>query len=278
MWLGAVGRATSRVALGPAVTPPAQRYHPVLVAQGFGTLERMNPGRTFIGLGSGEALNEVPVGMDWPPPREKVERLAEALEIMHRLYDGERLEQDGRYFRLRGAQLHTRPERRPPFYVSAFGPKAAKLAGRLGDGLWTLADPERVPDLIDAYRGAAEDAGKQPGEIVLQVAVSWAPDDDEAFRGAEVWKGAQPNEFYTEDWHDPDAMIRHAREHVSDDDLKQAFVISSDPGVHAERIREVVKLGATIVSVMNVSGAAPLDSVRVYGEHILPALRGAHVS
>src|SRR5436305_12767843 len=88
------------------------------------------------------------------------------------------------------AFLHTRPQRRPPIYVSAFGPKSAAVAGRLGDGLWTLADPESAPQVIEAYRAAAEDAGREPGEILLQIGFSWAGDDDEALEGARVWKGA----------------------------------------------------------------------------------------
>ena len=93
-------------------------------------------------------------------------------------------------------------------------PKAAAVAGRQGDGLWTLADPDAAPEIIDAYRGAAEDAGREPGEILLQAAFSWAPDDDQAFEGARVWKGAQPEEFFVDDWHDPAAMYAHGEEQV----------------------------------------------------------------
>src|SRR5919112_1818409 len=148
VWLGAAAQATERPLFGTAVTPPGPRYHPVLIAQAWATFELMFPGRPYLGVGSGEALNEFPVSGD-----------------------------------------------RPPIYVSAFGPKAAAVAGRQGDGLWTLADPESTPGIIDAYRAAAEDAGRQPGEIVLQAAFSWAPDDEAALAGARVWKGAQPKEF-----------------------------------------------------------------------------------
>src|SRR5204862_2324898 len=141
----------------------------------------------------------------------------------------------------------TNPGRRPPIYVSAFGPKAASVAGRLGDGLWTLADPEQAPKVIDAYRSAAEDAGREPGEILLQAGFSWADDDDAALEGARVRKGAQPDEFYSEDWHRPRDMYEEGEKRVSDEELKQAFIISSDPEVHAERIREIERLGATTI-------------------------------
>jgi coenzyme F420-dependent glucose-6-phosphate dehydrogenase len=277
VWLGAAGQATRRVPLGTGVTPPGPRYHPVLIAQGWATLERLFPGRPYLGIGSGESLNESPLGADWPPVREQIERLEEGLELIHRLFAGERVTHEGRHFRTKQAYLHTRPERRPPIYVSAFGPRAAGVAGRWGDGLWTLADPERVPGIIDAYRSAAEDAGRERGEILLQTAFSWAPDDEQALESARVWKGAQPLEFYKEDWHDPKAMYEEAERQVSDEQFKESFIASSDPDVHVQRIREVEQLGATIVVMANDSGADPHAAIRVYGEHVLPALRGARV-
>jgi coenzyme F420-dependent glucose-6-phosphate dehydrogenase len=273
VWLGAAAEATERVPIGTGVTPPGPRYHPVLIAQAWATLEWMYPGRPYLGFGSGESLNESPLGADWPPPREQVERMEEALELIHRLFAGERVDHRGKHFTTKGAYLHTRPERRPPIYVSAFGPRAAGVAGRWGDGLWTLADPEKVPRIVDAYRSAAEDAGKEPGEIVLQAGFSWAEDDDAALEGARVWKGAQPEEFYTDDWHDPKAMYERGEEQLSDEDLKERFIIGSDPELHVERIREVEKLGPTIVVLMNNSGADPHGAIRTYGERVLPALR-----
>ena len=150
--------------------------------------------------------------------------------MIRALWDGKKLSGEGDHFSADGAFIHTLPEdRRPPIYVSAFGPKAAAVAGRQGDGLWTLADPEAVPEILDAYRGAADDAGREPGEIVLQAAFSWAEDDDAALEGARVWKGAQPKEFYKEDWHDPKAMYEHGEEQISDAELREAMIISADP-------------------------------------------------
>jgi coenzyme F420-dependent glucose-6-phosphate dehydrogenase len=272
--LGAIGQATERVEVGTGVTAPVYRYNPAVVAQFGATLQEMFDGRGFLGIGSGEALNEVPCGMEWPSTGEQVRRMEEALEIMDRLLDGERLDHDGRFFRTRGAYLHTRGERRPPIYVSAFGPDAAGVAARYADGLWTLADPESVPDLIDAYRSACDDAGKDPGEIILQTGMSWAEDDGAALEGARVWKAAQPDEYYTDDWHEPAAMYSKAEDEISDEELKGSYIIGADPREHAERIREVEQLGATIVCVQNASGADPLGALRTYGERVLPALTG----
>jgi coenzyme F420-dependent glucose-6-phosphate dehydrogenase len=275
--LGAIGQATEQVLVGTGVTAPVFRHNPAVTAQFVATMEEMYAGRAFLGVGSGEALSEVPCGMDWPPVREQVDRMEEALELIGRLLDGERVDHDGRFFRTDAAYLHTRGERRPPVYVSAFGPRAAKVAARLGDGLWTLADPDSAPDLIDSYRSACDDAGKEPGEIILQSGFSWAEDDDSALEGARVWKGSLPHEHFTDDWHDPRAMYEHGEELFSDEDFLEQYIVSSDADHHAERIREVEMLGATIVCLQNASGADPRRALEVYGEKVLPALRRARV-
>src|SRR5918911_5630904 len=143
--LGAIGAATERIPIGTGVTAPVHRYNPAVVAQFAATLEELFPGRAFLGIGSGESLNESPCGMDWPPVREQVDRMEEALEIITRLLDGERLDHDGPFFRTKAAYLHTRGERRPPIYVSGFRPRAAAVAARYGDGGWTPAHPEMGP-------------------------------------------------------------------------------------------------------------------------------------
>jgi coenzyme F420-dependent glucose-6-phosphate dehydrogenase len=273
VWLGAAAQATERALFGTGVTPPGPRYHPALIAQAWATMEVMYPGRSYLGFGSGEALNEAPLGHGWPSAGTQIERMEEALEMIRALWDGKKLNSEGGHFGADGLFIHSLPEdRRPPIYVSAFGPKAAAVAGRQGDGLWTLADPESVPKILEAYRAAASDAGRPEGEIVLQAAFSWAPDDDAALEGARVWKGAQPKEFYTDDWHDPKAMYEHGEKQVSDEDLREAMIISADPAEHVERIRQVEAMGATTVALMNNSGADPHAAIEVYGREVLPAL------
>jgi coenzyme F420-dependent glucose-6-phosphate dehydrogenase len=272
--LGAIGAATERVGLGTGVTAPVFRHNPATVAQFIATIEEMNPGRAYLGIGSGESLNESPCGMDWPAVGEQIARMEEAVEIINRLLDGERVDHDGRFFRTKAAYLHTRGERRPPVYVSAFGPEAAKVAGTLADGVWTMGDPEMAPPVIESYRAACDDAGKEPGEIVLQAGISWAKDDDDALEGARVWKSTQILDYFKDDWHDPKAMYERAESEVSDGDFKEAYIISSDPKQHVERIREIEELGATVVCLQNGSGSAPERALEVYGESVLPALKG----
>lgn len=275
--LGAIGHATERIELGTGVTAPVYRYNPAVVAQLAATLQELFPGRAYLGIGSGESLNESPVGMDWPDTGEQVRRMEEALEIIDRLLDGERVDHEGRFFRTKGAYLHTRPPERPPVYVSAFGPDAAAVAARFGDGLWTLANPDSAPDLIEIYTRECEAADKEPGEIILHTGFSWAADDAAALEGARVWKATQPEEYFTDDWHEPEAMYEKAEAEVTDEELMESYIVSSNPDVHVERIRAIEDMGATIVCLQNGSGADPLGALRTYGENVLPALKGARV-
>jgi hypothetical protein len=176
---------------------------------------------------------------------------------------------------LRDCKLHTLAERRPPVYVSAFGPQAAEVAGRWGDGLWTLPDPESTPEVIEAYREARRRPARRRRRDRLPGPVSWAESDDEALEAARIWKGAQPPEHFTDDWHKPAEMYEHGEQEVSDDEFKENAIISADPEHHVERLRELEDLGATIVVLQNNSGAAPMKAIEVYGSEVLPALTRA---
>jgi coenzyme F420-dependent glucose-6-phosphate dehydrogenase len=222
----------------------------------------------FLGYGSGESLNESPLGYDWPSGEEQLEMMDEALDMIRRLWNGETIATGSKHFKTKNAKLHTRAPTPPPIYVSAFHERAAQVAAKYGDGLWTLGDPEMAPQVIDAYKSAG---GK--GEIVLQALVSWGETDDAALEGARKWKGAQPPEYYVDDWHDPQRMYRHAEETISDDEYRKQAVISSDPAEHVKRLWALKELGATSIGVLNCSGTDPEGAIRVYGEEVLPKLR-----
>jgi coenzyme F420-dependent glucose-6-phosphate dehydrogenase len=217
-------------------------------------------------------MNEVPAGIDWPSPAEQLQRTEEALTIVTRLLDGETVDFQGDFFRTRRARLYVKPARRPPVYMSAFQEQAAEVAGRLADGLWTLGDPRQAPGVIAGYRRGCEQAGREPGEIVLQTLASWASSDDDALAGAREWKGTLVDEHYTDPVADPAEVGRNGTD-VSDAQFEAMAIVSSDPGAHVKKIRLLEQLGATAVCVMNVSGADPNGTIRTYGEHVLPALR-----
>src|SRR3954447_24966846 len=159
-WLGAFAARSTTAAVGTSVLTPTLRYHPAVVAQAFATLACLAPGRVFLGIGTGEAMNETPVTGDaFPPVKERRRRLAEAIRLMRELWTSERVDFEGEYYRTEKATVYDRPDEPVPIYIAASGPLAAKLAGRAGDGLIVTSGkkPELYEELTTA---AAEGAGK----------------------------------------------------------------------------------------------------------------------
>ncbi|MEA2223084.1 MAG: hypothetical protein QOH83_1460 [Solirubrobacteraceae bacterium] len=277
VYLGALGQVTQSV-IGTAVTPIVHHYHPGLVAQAFMSLEELYPGRVFLGAGSGESVNETPLGMDWPPYEEQRRRLETGLEAITRLWNGETVTMDAGWFSLKDAKLWTRAKTKPKLYVSAFGPQSAQVAARFGDGLWTMGDPEQAPEIVGAYREACDEYGREPGEIIFQAGFAWADDERAAIEGARHWKPTQLPEVYVDDIADQEDMQRRADVQMSDEQFaREGFLISSDPDEHVERIREMERAGATIICLQLIGRADPFGSIRTYGERVLPVLRGSTV-
>jgi coenzyme F420-dependent glucose-6-phosphate dehydrogenase len=275
VWLGAVGQL-SNLPIGTGVTPVIHRYHPGVIAQAFMSLEEMYPGRVFLGVGSGESLNESPLGLDWPAPKDQLARFDAGLEAIRRLWAGETVTMDGGWFRLDEAKLYTRASAPPRLYVSAFGPQAARIAGRHGDGLWTLGDPQQAPEVIAAYRASCEEHGRPVGEIILQTGIAWADTDEAAITGARRWKPTQLPSVYREDIHDPPEMQRLADAQLTDEEFaREGFVVSADVQHHLSRLRELCSLEPSVICTQVIGGADPLGTIRTYGEQVLPALRGA---
>ncbi|MGH2943525.1 MAG: LLM class flavin-dependent oxidoreductase [Solirubrobacteraceae bacterium] len=278
IYIGALGQVTQK-AIGTGVTPIVHHYHPGLVAQAFMSLEELYPGRVFLGAGSGESVNETPLGMDWPPYEEQRRRLETGLEAITRLWNGETVTMDAGWFKLKDAKLWTRAQTRPKLYVSAFGPQSAEVAARYGDGLWTLGDPEQAPPIVEAYREACDALDREPGEIIFQAGFAWDDDERAAIEGARHWKPTQLPEVYVEDIADQDDMQRRADVQMSDEQFaREGFLIASDPDEHVERIREMERAGATIICLQLIGRANPFGTIRTYGERVLPALRGSAVA
>ena len=272
--LGAIGQVVGDLPLFTAVTPVQHHYHPATVAQAFMTLEALYPGRVVLGAGSGESVNESPTGLDWPAVEEQQERFEAGLEAITRLWAGETVTMDGGWFALKDAKLWTTAAARPRLIVSAFGPQAAKIAARWGDGIWTLGDPEQAPEILDAYRSACAELNREPGEIILQSGMAWAESREAAIAGARRWKPTQLPEVYTDDISDPAEMQRLADEQMTDDAFaREGFIVSEDVDEHIERVREIAGLGATTVCLQLIGQADPMGTIRVYGESVLPALR-----
>jgi coenzyme F420-dependent glucose-6-phosphate dehydrogenase len=276
VYLPAAGAAVADKPLFTSVTPILHHYHPAVVAQYFMNLEELYPGRAVLGVGSAEALSEVPLGLDWPEPAEMLRRFDAGLEAIRRLWDGETVTMDGGWFSLDGAKLMTMAESRPRMIVSAFGPDAAAIAGKHGDGLWTLGDPESAPEVIEAYRNACAEHGREVGEIILQAGFALGDDEAALIKATKKWKTTQFPEYYLESDHDLDKMAASAEARMSDEEFAhEGFLVSADVDEHVRRIGEMIDIDDA-VSVICLQGIGDLDpetSIRRYGAEVLPRLR-----
>ncbi|MGC0250941.1 TIGR03557 family F420-dependent LLM class oxidoreductase [Pseudactinotalea sp. Z1748] len=265
--------------IGPGVTAPTFRYHPAVVAQASATLAAMYPGRHWLGLGSGEALNEHVTGQYWPEAPSRIARLFEAIEIIRRLFTASAAGRDakfsGEYFQLESSRLWTMPEQPPPILVAASGPVTARRAGARADGLITQeAPPERLAMLLARFAEGAREAGKDPAVMpkVLQVHLSWAPTDGEALDNAMTQWPTGAMRFSTADVRSPFTVAQMARM-LRPEDFEGQLVISSDPDVHRSALQRYIDLGFDRIYLHNV-GRNQAEWIEVFGAEVLPALKG----
>jgi coenzyme F420-dependent glucose-6-phosphate dehydrogenase len=275
-WLGALGARTNRIAIGTSVLTPTFRYHPALIAQAFATLGCLFPGRVVLGVGSGESMNEVPLGIEWPNPKERFARLKEAVTIIRMLWQDERVTYDGTYYRTRNATVYDRPERPVPLYIAGSGPAATRLAGREGDGYITTSGkaPELYTDtLLPAVRAGVQQSGRQLSDLELQieVKVSFDPDPDVALRACRYWGALALSPEEKTGVEDPIEMQQRA-DALPIDRAASRFIVSSDPDEHVAAIWRYAELGFTHL-VFHAPGPDQARFLRLYGEEILPRLR-----
>lgn len=228
-WLGAALSETDAARIGTGVTPPIARYHPGMIAQTFATLGAMASGRVHLALGTGEAMNETPLGFDWPPYEERRNRLIDACEIIHRLWDGGFTTYDGHYWHVDTCKLYTLPDDRVPLYIAGNGPKTARVAGEYADGFYTIPDIETFQDeLAPALREGAEAANRDPDDIdiIRHFGLSYGEDYDKALEHAGFWRGPRAIGFH-QDIHDPREIEKRGRE-LSLDVMEDAWLITDD--------------------------------------------------
>ncbi|MGH9322055.1 MAG: TIGR03557 family F420-dependent LLM class oxidoreductase [Vicinamibacteria bacterium] len=263
--LGGIARETERLIVGTGVTCPIMRIHPAIIAQAAATAAASMPGRFFLGVGTGENLNEHILGQRWPPPPVRLEMLDEAITILRELWKGESFSHRGRYFTVEEARLHTLPDMPPPIMVAASGKKAVELAARAGDGLIGLA-PDR--EFIDRF----ERAGGSGKPTYGQLTVCWAPTDEEACRTAHEWwpTAALPGKLSSE-VATPD-LFESATELAREEDVADSILCSADPARHLEKLTEFVDAGFDHVYVHQV-GPRQEDFFRFYEKEVLPEAR-----
>jgi coenzyme F420-dependent glucose-6-phosphate dehydrogenase len=275
VWLGALAEATERVEMLTSVLTPTMRYHPSIVAQSFGTLGCLAPGRVILGVGTGEAMNETPAtAAEWPGAKERRLRMAEAIELIRKLWTEERVTFEGEYYRTDKATIYDKPERPVPIYVAASGPLAAKLAGRAGDGFICTSGKatELYEQLLGNVAEGAEAAGRDPSSIerTIEVKVSYDRDAGYALKACEWWAALALTADEKSGIEDPIEMERLADEHA--DRAHTRFIVTADPEECAEKIWWYVDQGFQHL-VFHGPAADQRRFLEQFSEDVLPLLR-----
>ncbi len=274
--LSALGQTTSGN-LGTGVTTPTFRWHPAMVAQASATLAAMYPGRHWLGLGSGEALNEHIVGQYWPEAPVRINRMFEAVDIIKKLFasglSGREVRHDGQYFTLEATKLWTMPEVAPEILVATAGPVAAKRAGRTVDGLITEAAPiDKVALLLQRFAEGARESGRNSDTMtkVLRLHLSWAPTDEEAMANAlREWPNGGMR-FSRSDIRSPFELEQLAKL-VRPEDFEGRMPVSADLDVHTAYIQSFIDLGFDRIYLHN-AGRNQREWIELFGRDVLPKL------
>jgi coenzyme F420-dependent glucose-6-phosphate dehydrogenase len=262
--IGGIAQATERLRLGTGVTCPTIRIHPAIVAHAAATAAEMMPDRFFLGIGSGENLNEHILGDRWPPADLRLEMMEEAIQVIRLLWSGQTESHRGRHYTVENARLYTMPEEPPDLLVAAKGEKAAGLAGQLGDGLIAVSPDEST---LKAFEGAGGGGKPRYG----QVTVCWAEDEGSARRTAHEW---WPNAALKGELSVELPLPRHfeqAASTVSEEDVAGSVVCGPDPERHLQAIREFADGGYDHVYVHQV-GPDQEGFLRFYEREVLPKL------
>jgi coenzyme F420-dependent glucose-6-phosphate dehydrogenase len=273
--LASIAERTSKSPVGTAVTCPMLRYNPAIVAQAFATLGAIYEGRIFLAVGTGEALNEVPVGCEWPGSKERLARLKESVEVIRMLWEGDHVSFKGSYYHLDGAKLYTKPTSKVPIYVSGFGPKATQLAGVIGDGWITGSLPDEYlrNTLIPAYETGLKQSGRGSGktERIAELIISYDEDYDKALDAAGAIAGAFFPAVSKYDIHDPREIDAYGKL-IDKSKIAERLLVIDKPDRLISRMEALVKLGFSWVEVANLN---PDNSrfLSMAGSKVLPYLR-----
>jgi coenzyme F420-dependent glucose-6-phosphate dehydrogenase len=275
-WLGALGARTERVTIGTSVLTPTFRYHPAIVAQAFATLGCLFPGRVVLGMGSGESLNEVALGLEWPEGKVRFARFREAVKLIRQLWNEERVSFEGEYYRTDKATVYDRPDQQVPIWLASSGPAATRFAGREGDGWITTSgkDPALYTDtLMPAIEEGAAKVGRtiKDLEMMIEVKVSFDHDRDAAMQATRFWGALGLSAEQKAGVEDPVEMQRLADE-LSVEQTAKRFIVSTDPDEHVEQIKRYLDLGFNHL-VFHAPGPDQEKFLKLYGAEILPRLR-----
>ncbi|GAB2616868.1 F420-dependent glucose-6-phosphate dehydrogenase [Paractinoplanes abujensis] len=275
-WLGALAARTERVLIGTSVLTPTFRYHPAVVAQAFATLGCLAPGRAILGVGSGESLNEVPLGLQWPDGKERFARLKEAVLLIQKLWTEDRVTYEGQFYRTENATIYDKPETPVPIYIGASGPAATRLAGRISDGFITTSGKGHAlytDTLLPAVREGAEKAGRAIDDLdlMIEVKVSFDDDMDKARNDTQHWGALALSPDEKTGVEDPIEMQRLS-DALPVERTASRWICSSDPDEHVGKVAEYLDMGFKHL-VFHAPGPDQERFLRLYSEKILPELR-----
>jgi coenzyme F420-dependent glucose-6-phosphate dehydrogenase len=236
------------------VTAPIFRYHPAVIAQAFASLDVLFPGRIGLGLGTGEAINEVPLGFDWPKAKVRLARMKEAAELIRKLWnaseDGGLVAYNGAHYHIRNAKLYTPPKSHIPLYMAATGKESVKVAAQYSDGLITFLKAKQSKELFDEFNKAAKEAGKDPSSLekIAEYKVSFDEDYDKAFESTKFSRATLIEDVFNSSIGDPRKLQKKAEKEVPDEKLKESIQIATS-------IEECIK---------SIEGYFNADFTRVY--------------
>ncbi|HSB01755.1 MAG TPA: TIGR03557 family F420-dependent LLM class oxidoreductase [Anaerolineales bacterium] len=263
--IGAIAHTTRNLRLGTGVTCPIMRIHPAIIAQAAATVADMMPGRFFLGVGSGEALNEHILGDHWPPAPTRLEMLEEAVEIIRKLWEGEEVTYYGNFYDIENARVYTLPEELPPIYVASGGEMSAQLAGRIGDGLISTEPDEEVLRNFD-------EAGGKGKPRYGKVDVCWAPTEEEGRKIVfKQWPNTGVKGQLNQELATP-ALIEQAASMVTEADVAKKVICGPDPEKHLQEILKFAKMGFDHIYIHQI-GPQPEAFFQFYEKNILPKLR-----
>jgi coenzyme F420-dependent glucose-6-phosphate dehydrogenase len=272
VWMAAAAERTKRMQFVTGITCPIFRYSPGIVAQAFASLDNLYPGRIGLGLGTGEAMNEVPNGFEWGTQMERLERTTEAIEIIQSLWDKKQefISYRGKHYRTEKARLYTPPTGKIPLYMAATGKNSTRVVAKYCDGLITLVR-DGFTDQLDDFKKAAAENGRGPDslEIITEYKLSFSADYERALDSARRWKPTALKGVLMSQIHDPRELEETAAREVSDEMLKKSWHIMTSIDEATSAIERLFKAGVTKVYAHS-SSPDEMTFLREFTRTVLP--------
>lgn len=270
--LGAIAQATKTIALLPGVTTPLFRYHPALIAQAAATIDRLSNGRFTLGVGTGESINEAPLGYAFPDYKERSARMKEALEIIHKLLQGEKVSYHGNYYTTENAKLYSPPLQDMQIFMAAGGPKSGLLAAEFADGIIiSVKNPEESKNkILTPTKEKAQQSGKKSFPVVASRWTIYAHSDDEAWQALQAWRGlrAPSRDSAT----DPEKLQEEA-DALPKVEILSKYTIVKSADEYIEQYMPLIKEVQADIVAIQTTGPDQEAIIQMLGKEVLPSLK-----